>query len=193
MDSLLSVFRRHFDEVINSTEVPTSLADLMKVHFIEIFNETKDEFFKAVFLRAFKYNISMDEAVMWLLSKTIAVLHAFIADKIMKTIEENDGDEMYKIILQEIESYILNLSQKTQERKLQHIIKRMEKENNTSLQMIEEWRELMEKITNLSIRTTGMRDSAEDIVNLVLDLIFSISTQKEKTADDQQMIEIELD
>ena len=187
------MFRRHFDEVINSTEVPTSLADLMKVHFIEIFNETKDEFFKAVFLRAFKYNISMDEAVMWLLSKTIAVLHAFIADKIMKTIEENDGDEMYKIILQEIESYILNLSQKTQERKLQHIIKRMEKENNTSLQMIEEWRELMEKITNLSIRTTGMRDSAEDIVNLVLDLIFSISTQKEKTADDQQMIEIELD
>lgn len=111
----------------------------------------------------------------------------------MKTIEENDGDEMYKIILQEIESYILNLSQKTQERKLQHIIKRMEKENNTSLQMIEEWRELMEKITNLSIRTTGMRDSAEDIVNLVLDLIFSISTQKEKTAEDQQMIEIELD
>lgn len=76
------MFRRHFDEVINSTEVPTSLADLMKVHFIEIFNETKDEFFKAVFLRAFKYNISMDEAVMWLLSKTIAVLHAFIADKI---------------------------------------------------------------------------------------------------------------
>lgn len=193
MDSLLSVFRRHFDEVINSTEVPTSLADLMKVHFIEIFNETKDEFFKAVFLRAFKYNISMDEAVMWLLSETIAVLHAFVADKIMKTIEENDGDEMYKIILQEIESYILNLSQKTQERKLQHIIKRMEKENNTSLQMIEEWRELMEKITNLSTRTTGMRDSAEDIVNLVLDLIFSISTQKEKTAEDQQMIEIELD
>ena len=171
----------------------------MNIHFFEMINKLIEEFHKSVTFRALKYNISKDKAEVELLeeltSKSIAVAHAIAAVKMMKTNQENEKEEKFKIILQEMESYTLNAAQTTQNRNLQHIIQRMNEENNSLLQMMVGFRECFEKIGNFSDGNTSVqeiRNFPEDMCNLLWSFL-SIFNQTKETEEDQQITEIELD
>lgn len=176
------------DKLSKSPETRIFQADLIK----EIKKEMDDEMPKARTLRALKYHISEEKAEAEILeeisSKLIAIVHASNADKM--TIE---NENELKILLFEIESYALDMVQKTKNIELQHITNRIREEGGTLLRKMVVVVEAFEKYRNINMGKSSIkeiRDLCKDLFNFYMDVILNERTE---TAEVQQITEIELD
>ena len=173
-----------------STEVhvPIPRADELKVSFYE----SIDELIKARTrtLRALHYHISEEktglEIILEKFSELIANLHSNGA-YIMRTKGEYDKEKDFKSLLLEMESFIFNVAQKI-----------LHAENDTSLDILEIKRGLVEKVENFykllpsqdtNKHLSELLDCVEDISNMLP----SIFNQTKETAEVRQISEIELD
>ena len=191
---MLSVYRRGMEKFIESPEVPTTLADTIKLYFTELFDELYKAFMKAITSRALKYHISQEKAMLDVIpkaiSKFIALIEEIIAVELMKKegmeeiiavdIMESEGKDdvattvNFKTFINEIESYILIVSENINFQKIKYMLQ-IKKENDLLENVTEMVREQIGKIektlNNENASFLDLRSVAKDIFELVMDVL----------------------
>ena len=194
LDSVVSAFRRGVDKIVKLLEKPISQAGTLRGHKIEVINEALEEFLKAASLRALKYHMPKEQALLDLgkgfIFKAMTVVHAILVDNIIKTLGQIENED--NISLMEIEGYLLKVGQKVYNMDLKHVKKRILEDNDTFIKVKELLKERMdtfEKTMN-KLKENEFRDKAKDIFHLVMDVL-SIFNQAEEPAEFQQTAEKE--
>lgn len=140
MESIVSIFRRGFDNFFELLEDPASLT--------KSWIEVNEEIRKARYSLALKYDIPMTKAntelIKVLLSRIIPEKDTIDADVMMKTDDENEKQKKSKTVSLLLESCALNVAKRYKNIDLERIITMQIPKNNVSI-IIEIITKIMEK------------------------------------------------
>ena len=141
MESIVSIFRRGFDNFFELLEDPASLT--------KTWIEVNEEIRKAGYSLALKYDIPMTKAntelIKVLLSRIIPEKDTIDADVMMKTDDENDKQEKSKTVSLLLESCALNVAKRYKNIDLERIITMQIPQNDVSIIIKEIITKIMEK------------------------------------------------
>lgn len=178
------------EKLIESPEVPATLADTIKLYFTELFDELYKGYVKAITSRALKYHISQEKAMLdvipMAISKFIALMEEIIAVDMMKSEGNHDVATAldFKTFIKEIESYILVVSENINFPKITYMLQ-IKTENDLLENVTEMVREQIAKIektlNNENASLLDIRSVAKDVFELVMDVLNILNHSKATT------------